>query len=204
MPKTDYIQANEYALKRLERELPPNLVYHSLEHTRDEVVPMVKRLAEMEGVESEDILLLETAAYFHDVGFVEQRDGHELNSIRIAKAVLPGFGFTTRQIKTITDIIMATRIPQNPHTLLEEIIDDADLDSLGRTDYWERAQILRAELIAYGAHITDTEWCKLQKKLLHEHQYFTASARLLRDAQKQKNIVALLERCKPYLDDADP
>src|SRR5688500_819275 len=35
----DYEAALRYALDRLERELSPNLFYHSLQHTRDDVFP---------------------------------------------------------------------------------------------------------------------------------------------------------------------
>ena len=73
MNQPDFERAKEYALKRLEKELPPDLLYHNLEHTRDIVVPAVERLAAMEGIEGEALLLLRTAAYYHDLGFVEHR-----------------------------------------------------------------------------------------------------------------------------------
>lgn len=39
MGQPDFEQAVQYALGRLERELSLKLCYHSLEHTRDDVVP---------------------------------------------------------------------------------------------------------------------------------------------------------------------
>ena len=154
---------------------------------------MVKRLANLEGVDGEDLLILETAACYHDIGFVEQREGHEQVSIRIAEEVLPDFGYTPEQLNAITGIILATRMPQNPHTRSQAIIADADLDSLGRLDYWERSLLLRDELANFGLPIPMSDWCQRQRIFLTEHHYFTAAARQLRDAQKQRNLAALLE-----------
>ena len=73
----DFDSARAYALRRLEHELSPALCYHSVVHTRDDVVVAAERLAALEGVDDAALLLLRTAAYFHDLGFLEQRDQHE-------------------------------------------------------------------------------------------------------------------------------
>jgi hypothetical protein len=70
---------------------------------------------------------------------------------------------------------------------------DADLDVLGREDFMARNRALRAELAAYGQTTTDGQWHKSQLEFIQNHCYFTAAARALRDAQKQKNIAALRE-----------
>ena len=44
---------------------------------------------------------------------------------------------------------MATKFPQDPHNLLEEIICDADLDFLGRTDFYPIGNSLFEELQDY-------------------------------------------------------
>lgn len=103
--------AKTYALERLEHELPDHLLYHSLVHTRDDVVPAVERIAEKEGVTGEALTLLLTAAYFHDIGFTEGPTNHEEVGVSIASEVLPRFGYTPEQIKTISGIIMATKLP---------------------------------------------------------------------------------------------
>jgi len=43
-------------------------------------------------------------------------------------------------------MIMATKIPQSPKNLLEQIICDADLDYLGRERYEENSLLLLQEL----------------------------------------------------------
>ncbi len=181
MPEPDYQGARQYALERLSRELSPALLYHSLAHTRADVTVAVERLAETEGLPQPDRLRLRTAAYFHDIGYVERREEHEAAGIRIARAVLPGFGFTPAQLDVISALLLSIRWPQTPGTLAEEILADADLDVLGREDYWTRNVDLRAEWEAFGRRVTDQEGCRNQLRFLRGHRYFTASARGLRD-----------------------
>jgi uncharacterized protein len=96
-------------------------------------------------------------------------------------------------------MIMATRLPQAPHTLLEQIVADADLDVLGRPDFVTRNQDLHVELAAFEGAVDDCDWYRIQLAFLREHRYWTASARSLREEHKQHNIAALadlLEACQ--------
>ncbi len=195
----DFEGAIRYALNRLERELAPELTYHSLAHTRDDVLPATQCLATLVGVSPEDAQLLEIGAVYHDIGFVVQRPRgtvpsheHERAGAEIAAQVLPRFGFTSEQVAAVQGMILATRLPQSPRTPLEEILADADLDNLGRDDALDRSQALRAELAALGAPVSETEWYRRQLKFSREHRYFTTAARRLRDEGKRKNIEALI------------
>jgi uncharacterized protein len=187
----DFDGAARYALRRLQRELLPGFFYHSIVHTRDDVVPAVERLAGLMGLEGEDLLLLRTAAYYHDLGFVEQRAAHEAVGVQIAELVLPRFGYRMEQIEIIGGMIMATRLPQSPRSLPEQIIGDADLDILGRSDFFSRNRALRAELAAFGQPASDEQWYGEQVRFVQAHCYWTSAARSLRDAQKQRNCQAL-------------
>jgi len=189
--------ASRYALGRLERDLPPRLFYHGIAHTRDDVVPATRRLAELEGVDGEELCLLITAALYHDLGFIEQYEDNEVISVRIAAENLPDFGYTPAQVDVVGRIIMATRLPQTPRTLPEKIMADADLDVLGRDDFWTKNAALRAELTAFGKQSSDEAWYVSQLRMLETHQYFTASARLLRDAGKRRHA----EETRRRLDD---
>ena len=111
--------------------------------------------------------------------------------MRMAEAVLPNFGYLPAQIAIIRDLIRATRLPQSPSSFLAEILTDADLDVLGREDYWTRNDDLRAEWAAFGTESTDVEWYQGQIAFLTGHRYFTPMAQSLRAAQKQANIDGL-------------
>jgi predicted metal-dependent HD superfamily phosphohydrolase len=196
MTLPDFESAARHAIEQLEQKLPVIYTYHSLKHTRDEVVGMAERLAIFEGIDGVERILLITGAYFHDIGFTQQRVNHEMVGVDYVNRVLPQFGYTSDQLKVISGIIMATRIPQTPHNLLEEIVADADLDSLGRVDFWNRSLALRSEMAMLGQYFTDQEWCERQRGFLRLHHYFTASAKRLRDEQKQANINFMLARCQ--------
>lgn len=187
----DLENSKTYVAHRLERELPPSLTYHGLKHTLQEVVPAADEIATRENVSDEDRLLLLTAAYFHDLGFIRQREGHEAVSILYAEAVLPGFGYSQDQIAVICGIIRATCLPQSPNNLLESIMADSDLDYLGHENFWERSNDFRQELENYGTKYTDEEWYAYQLRFLQSHEYFTASERKLRDPEKRRHMMEI-------------
>jgi uncharacterized protein len=191
MKSLNFEQARQYAENRLQGELSPNLYYHSIEHTREEVVPAAELFARTEGIKGKPLLLLRTAAWFHDLGYTESIHYHELISARIAVQVLPSFGYSAKEVETVRWAILATALPQSPRNLLEQILTDADLDVLGRESYMERNIHLRRELACYGKTFTDEQWNWSQLKFIEGHQYFTASAHSLRDTQKAQNILDL-------------
>ena len=127
-------KAKSYINTYLRKELPRHLTYHSIAHVRD-VYKAAERLAKAESVKGEDLTLLLTAVPFHDAGFIFQSKDHEKIGCDIIREHLPAFKYTPEQIERICGMIMATRIPQTPNNLLEEIIADADLDYLGRDDF---------------------------------------------------------------------
>ena len=192
MDQPDFDTAKEFALQLLETRLSPQLIYHSVEHTRDGVVPTAQKLAEMEGISDEEKLLVVTAAYYHDLGHIEGYLEHEETSIRIAEQNLPEFNYSPEQIAVIRDIIRATRMPQSPTNLLGKIMADSDLDILGREDYFKRNIDLRIEFqVVRGHQYTDLEWYSSQIKLLETHQYFTDSAKVLSEDGQRRNLEAV-------------
>lgn len=192
----DSTGARAYILERLRSELPPGRTYHCLEHTLD-VYASAIGIAEQEGVEGEGLCLLKMAALFHDAGFMVKDTDHEEAGCAIVREVLPGFGFDGRQVERICDMIMATRIPQSPGDQLARILCDADLDYLGRSDFWRIGSTLFAEMRTYGVLSTEREWNELQLRFLERHAYFTPTNKALREPLKQEHLAevrAWLER----------
>lgn len=192
----NYAHAIAFALNRLQRELSPKLLYHSLWHTTGEVLPGSTRIAQHTGISEEEMRLLEVAAAFHDVGFTEEYANHEIQGMRIAAQVLPNYGFSVRQIEQIIGMILATRLPQAPRTLLEEILADADLDVLGRADFLSRNTALRQEWVNFGRETPLQQWYEGQLAFLQSHNYFTPAARMLRNDQKKQNIALVEEKLR--------
>ena len=193
MCQTDYDGAIAYAIERLRLELPPGLLYHDLWHTQFDVLPAVARIATINNLAHGEIRLLEVGAAFHDVGFVRSYVEHEAAGVQIASAVLPDFGFNARQIGCIAGMIRATRLPQSPQNLLEEIVVDADLDVLGRDDFFERSKLLHQELALAGQPASWRQWQQQQLRFLQQHTYFTHAARALRNGGKQRHIETIEE-----------
>lgn len=190
----DYEGAKRYALYLLENELPNDLSYHNLFHTRDEVLPAAEKFAALERINGENLLLIQTAALYHDIGFVSTYEQHEQAGAEICTRTLPGFGYDQEQIKAICRMIMATRLPQSPTNLLEEIIADADLSVLGNGNFFEKNKLLRCELAAHGNNTSCEQWYREQLNFMRNHRYFTQAARRLGSSGKQKNIECLSQK----------
>lgn len=188
MKSQNFEQAIRFAERRLEQELAPHFVYHGIAHTRDEVVPAVETLAAMESITGKQLLLLRTAAWYHDLGYIENPVHHELIGARMVMEILPSFGYSPEDVDVVRWAILATALPQSPNNLFEQILTDADLDVLGTTGFMKRSDDLRRELDFLGKHFTDEQWYNQQLRFIEDHQYFTASAHMLRDPQKTRNI----------------
>lgn len=185
----NYQAAIAYAIETLNNELPPFLTYHSAWHTTDDVLPAAMLFAQLSGVSDDEQRLLEVAAAFHDIGFVYTLEEHEHKGVEVVGEVLPQYRFSAAQITHIQNLILATRLPQSPQNLLEMILADADLDLLGRDDFFERNRALRQELENLGKEMSDKAWYEGQLKFLEAHKYFTATAEQVRGEGKRKHIL---------------
>ncbi len=188
-----YYKTEHHVLKILEKGLSDKLYYHSIKHTKD-VVKSVERIALLEGVTDEGLFLLKTAAILHDAGFIEQYEHNEEIGARMARELLPKYGYTEQHIKTIVELIHVTEIPHRPINKLQEIICDADLDYLGREDFEEIADRLRRELREMHKIDSDRKWDEIQIKFLENHHYFTQTAIESRQKKKEENIQMVKER----------
>lgn len=182
-----------YIIEKLEESLSDTLFYHGLHHTMD-VVNAALKIGMAEGITDEESLtLLKTAALYHDLGFISTYRGHEEEGCRIARITLPNYNYSPAQIETICGMIAATQIPQSPKNHLEQIIADADLDYLGREDFWPIANSLYEELHEREMVANVEAWNKIQIGFLENHKYWTSTAQNWRNASKQNRLDELKE-----------
>ena len=193
-----FTDIQELILDKLEKELPGYLYYHNVKHTVD-VVTEVELIGWAEGLDDEGILLLKTAALFHDAGHTVDYDDHEYHGTVLARKYLPEYGYSPEQIEKICEIIMATKLPPRPQDIYQKIICDADLDYLGRSDMIPVSNTLYRELKEQDKIGTLNDWNKLQLKFISGHSYFTRTARSLREVNKQKQI----ERIKKLINNGN-
>lgn len=182
-----YNALKKYFLDRLERKLSPNLSYHGIHHTKD-VLDVCEGYISRYNIKKEEAELLRIGAILHDAGFLETYQNHEEKGVEIATDSLPYFGYSTDQIKVISGLILATKVPQQPKTFLEKIICDADLDYLGRDDFYPIAETLFIELQHYIGLDDRNKWNEVQVKFLSSHNYHTDWAREMRSAKKKGYI----------------
>jgi uncharacterized protein len=189
--------AKAFILDKLERELSDRLYYHGLHHTLD-VFYTVEELCYMERVSPYEEMLLKTAALFHDSGFVVCSQGHEQMSCQIAREHLPSYGYMPNEIDRICGMIMATKIPQTPHNKLEAIMCDADLDYLGRDDFYDIGSTLFEELKAHDILQSEEMWNRIQVSFLESHCFFTPTNQRRRRPKKQRYLQELKQLVAAY------
>lgn len=185
-------KAYSFLIRKLETELPAYLYYHNASHTQ-RVIDATVRLANLENIGAHELVILKTAALFHDAGFIETYSGHEDISQKMAEKWLPQFDYNPEQIKQIVQLIEVTKANAVPQNKLEEILCDADLFYLGTGGYNEISEKLFKELLEAGFVKNRAEWQESQVKFLKEHKYYTGSAQkllnsgILESLQKIKN-----------------
>lgn len=179
----------------LSAQLDKRLCYHNTDHTLD-VIARSEEIALSEQVSSsKELLLLKIAALFHDTGFLHVYNGHEEKSCEIVVEKLDS-NFTKPDIDVICGLIMATKVPQKPTTLLQQIICDADLDYLGRKDFKKLSNYLKNEFLDFGIVKNDDEWEKKQIAFFESHQYFTRTAIDKRLPLKTRHLEDLKQHLK--------
>lgn len=193
----NYHAAKAFILDKLERELSQKLSYHGLHHTLD-VLYITEDLCFSEKIAPYDSILLKTAALFHDSGFTVSNKNHEKLGCKIARQHLPEYNYSPSEINMVCGMIMATKIPQTPRNYLEKIICDADLDYLGRDDFYDIGATLFEELKAYNILQSEESWNRIQVDFLQAHQFFTKTNLSRRAAQKHQYLEELKEIVAGY------
>ena len=189
---------DEYIRSLFKDELPDGIKFHDANHTLHPtrgVVANANRIAKSEKISEPDRELLIAAAYFHDTGYIREYRKNEPIAARIAGRVLKLIGYTPDEIETVQKMILATDLQCEPQTHLEKILCDADLDNLGREDFFELDAKLREGRRIRGIDVSDdARWYKETLEIVKNHKYYTESQIKLREKGKQKNIKALLKK----------
>ena len=138
MTEQEASRAAEVARHILESRLPSWLRYHDLTHTTELVVPAAELLAADENLDDDDRRSAVTAAWFHDIGFVERYEDNEEMAAALAEEELVRVGVDAEAIALVAGAILSTRLPQRPEGVVAEIVCDADLFVLGTERFFER------------------------------------------------------------------
>lgn len=201
---TSLFQDTEHFVREYFAEnVPGKYVFHDFEHTV-QTVAAVRVIAEGFQLEDRDIMLAQLATWFHDTGYAQGPENHEERSCDIAAGFLKG-KISTEDIETVLGCIRATKVPQRPSNLLEQIICDADLSHLGMDIYWNRTGKLRQEFVLTRNRImSEPEWVDFELNFLLTHEYHTVIAQEMFNKRKAKHIQQLLKQKRRLNPDKAP
>ncbi len=187
--------AEQYVVSFFSQKIGKDFVFHSFEHTR-EVVLHTELIAGNYELSEEDHTAVVIAAWFHDTGYYAGlKKTHEDESRKLAGEFLRQHNAPPLLIEKVLGCITATKMPQSPTNLIEQIICDADLFHLGSKTFKEKNKLLRQEINSIEENsIGKKEWVNLNIEFLSRHRYFTEYAREMLEPVKQDHLQALVEK----------
>lgn len=185
-------EAEQYVRNYFADNTNDKFVYHNRKHT-ESVVRAAAEIAQHYNLNEADTCIVKIATWFHDIGYLTvPPPEHETEGVRIATAFLQQHQATGSFISAVSNCIRATKMPQTPHSLLEEIVCDADLYHLGTDGFCETNKQLRQETeLIKGVPISKTDWKQAAIKLLENHQYHTGYCKELLAGKKYLNLEQL-------------
>jgi len=191
-------KVDRYIRDLFREELPDGVKYHDADHTLHPttgVVAVANKLAVAEKVSEHERELILAAAYFHDTGYIREYGHNEPIAARMAGRILRLIGYQADEIGVIKKLILATDLRRGPRSHLEKILCDADLDNLGREDFFELDQKLRDGRRARGVDVSDDgEWYRGTLEIMKKYPYHTATQIKWRGRRRQKNHERLLKK----------
>jgi len=186
-----YDEVHQFALQFFREHSDARIIYHDLTHTQ-QVAAASTQIANHYHLSDNDFFIVLTAAWFHDIGYFIDMSQHEAKGAEYIAGYLRDKQVDETIISAITNCILATKLPQHPNTLLEQIVCDADLFHFGTDEFGERNKLMRKESIAVsGKEISKENWRKKTIQLLESHRYFTDYCQLLLNGKKQENLEQL-------------
>lgn len=184
--------AREFATDLFQNKVSKNFKYHNLDHTR-QVVRAAEEMADYYQLQPDDRNAVIVAAWFHDTGFASgESKGHEAVSVQYATDFLKSHHADVMLIEKVTRSIEATKMPQTPGPLIEQILCDADLFHLGTDEFKIKNEELRQELSEISKEeLTKKKWRKMNITFMENHKYFTDYGRRKLQPIKEQHILEL-------------
>ena len=165
-----------------------NYSFHQFKHAL-EVKNRVIQLAKKEWLKEDETEIIIIAALFHDTGFIMKYDNNEYIWAKIAQNYLKSILYPMEKIDIVERLIMATKPDyRTPIDILEEIIKDADLDNLGRDDFFEKENNLKKEIETIKKiTLKNIEWKYKSLEFIKNYSYFSKSQKEERNDKKIEN-----------------
>jgi predicted metal-dependent HD superfamily phosphohydrolase len=194
MHKSYLQKVEDYVLSILTERTPVQNTYHNPAHTKDVVSSSIE-IGTAENLSQDEMEIIQIAAWFHDVGYIDKSESHEELSAMYASNFLTEENYPADKIDLIIGCILATKVPQNPKNKLEKIICDSDLNHIGRNTFFERNDLFRLEYEnQMKRRLTEYEWMTKTIDFITRHLFFTDYALKNFSGQKKENLRVLQEQ----------
>jgi predicted metal-dependent HD superfamily phosphohydrolase len=177
--------------------------FHNLSHTLD-VVKAAEEIGLQSALNEDEIESVIIAAWLHDIGYVGGAKDHELKAAEEAKRLLSSWGAPHRKVLDVAEAILATKMPQQPKSLISKVLCDADLYHLSTEACQAKAEQLRTEWANVGdKRMTDPEFINANLEFMENHRYHTPYGQQVLQQGKKKNIKKLRKLIKQEHTDKD-
>jgi predicted metal-dependent HD superfamily phosphohydrolase len=190
-------QVKQYVIQFFKTKGDPKFVYHNLSHT-EAVVSNAAKIVSHYQLGEKDFFIIITAAWFHDTGYFTGNPAeHEARGADIAAGYLRETGMPEDICEAVRRCILATRMPQTPNNLNEQIVCDADLYHFGTDHFPERNKLMRKEAEwQTGKKIAKDDWRTSTIRFMEAHHYQTDYCRQLLQGKKDENLKNLRKKIK--------
>jgi predicted metal-dependent HD superfamily phosphohydrolase len=173
--------------------------YHNLQHTVD-VVEAAEEIGEHTSLTEDEMESVLVAAWLHDIGYVNGSQEHELKAAEKAREMLSSWGAPHKKVMEISEAIMATKVPQQPKSLISKVLCDADLYHLATEECEAKSNKLREEWEASGdKKMDEKEWIESNLNFMENHHYHTPYGQTVLQQGKKKNIKKIRKILKPEI-----
>jgi predicted metal-dependent HD superfamily phosphohydrolase len=187
-------QLHAYVANLFEANKDERFVYHNIGHT-EQVVENTVKIANHYQLSDQDFFIVVAASWFHDMGYLFDCSQHEARGEQMAVTFLEEKGVDKEVINQVSGCILATKMPQNPTGLLQQIVCDADLFHLGSNSFKERNKLMRQEAQAFcNKEIDKKEWRIKTIALFKTHHYHTDYCKELLNLKKAQNLAEMEDK----------
>ncbi|MET3501289.1 putative metal-dependent HD superfamily phosphohydrolase [Mucilaginibacter rubeus] len=185
-----------HVLDLLKKAEHPGRRYYNADHTR-QVCTYTESIAGYYRLNESDYTAVMAASSFHDLGFVNDAKDPELSSALQAERFLTGLDADISLIESVKACILATKQPQSPVDLVQQIACDAQLYYLGTDHFFRDIKALRKEWILVNERpITKAQWRNDTLRFMERHQYHTTYGQSKLDLIKVQNLCDLSQKIK--------
>jgi len=190
LQKLRLVDIEEFVFQTFETEVSSKLYFHNNRHTM-EVYSLVELLGRAEGISEEELLMVRTAALMSDTGFLSDYNNHSVKSVEFAKENLSRFKYSENQIQQVIQLLQSNEKVNSNSPLAEKIMADAQTVYFGRVDFTLLAENFYKELSEMQLISSREAFINKMSKTLREHQYFTESAKRLKEIAIEEQLEQL-------------